>query len=135
MHSAGARTTKEITMKKWFLLCLPVALVAAGAAYAAHARLTKSAPEDGSVNDMPPPAFVLEFSESVTLHDVYIKKDNDKTKPLHDVPHGDAKAVTIPAPALAAGHYVLEWSAFTHENTVLSGRIRFEVSAASAAAH
>jgi len=47
--------------------------------------------------------------------------------------HNDLKTITIPAPSLTAGHYVLEWSVFTHDSIALSGRIRFTVSAQSSA--
>jgi len=121
-------------MKKLLLVFLSIALFSGGAAYAAHAKLVKSTPEDGSVSDTPPSAFVLEFTEAVTLHEVYIKRDNDKVKPLRNVQHNDVKTITIPAPSLTTGHYVLEWSVFTHDSIVLSGRIRFTVSGESVAA-
>jgi methionine-rich copper-binding protein CopC len=120
-------------MKKLLLVFLSIALFAGGSAYAARTKLVKSTPEDGSVSNAPPTAFVLEFSEAVTLHQVYIKKDNDKEKPLHNPQHNDLKTLTISAPPLTAGHYVLEWSVFTHDSIVLNGRIRFTVSGESVA--
>lgn len=65
---------------------------------------------------------------------VYIKKDNDKEISLSNLPPNTAKTTTIPAPSLTAGHYVLEWSVFTPESTVLRGKIRFIVSAEGVAA-
>jgi methionine-rich copper-binding protein CopC len=121
-------------MKKLLLAFLSIAIFLSTFAYAATARLIKSTPADGSVSDIPPSAFVLEFTEAVTLHDAYIKKDNDKQQLLHHLPYKDAKSLTIPAPSLTAGHYVLEWSVFTHESVALSGRIRFTVSAAGVVA-
>jgi len=121
-------------MKKLMFVALSIALFSSGSAYAAHAKLVKSTPEDGGVSNTPPTAFVLEFSEAVTLHQVYIKKDNDREKPLHSPQHNDVKTLTISAPPLTAGHYVLEWSVFTHDSILLNGRIRFTVSADSIAA-
>jgi methionine-rich copper-binding protein CopC len=121
-------------MKKLLLGYLSIALLSSGSAYAAHAMLMKSTPEDGSVSNTPPSAFVIEFSEAVTLHQAYIKKDNDKETPLHNLPHRDVKTITIPAPSLAAGHYVLDWSVFTHDSVVLHGSIRFTVSGEPVAA-
>jgi methionine-rich copper-binding protein CopC len=121
-------------MKKPLLVFLWIALFSGSAAYAAHVELVKSAPEDGGVSDTPPSAFVLEFSEAVALHEVYIKKDNDKQKPLRNLQHNSVKTITIPAPSLTAGHYVLEWSVFTNDSIALSGRIRFTVSGESVAA-
>jgi methionine-rich copper-binding protein CopC len=123
---------------KTLLAFLSIALVSSISAYAAHtihAQLVKSTPADGSVSDSPPSAFVFEFSEAVRFHQAFIKKDDDKERPLNNLPSKDAATLTIPAPSLTAGHYhVLEWSAFTHESRALSGRIRFTVSAGPAAA-
>jgi len=121
-------------MKKLLLACLWIALFSGSSAYAAHAKLVKSTPADGGVAAAPPSAFVLEFTEAVTLHQVFIKKDNDKETALRNLPHNDVTTITIPAPSLTAGHYVLEWSVFTHESIALSGRIRFTVSGESVAA-
>jgi methionine-rich copper-binding protein CopC len=124
-------------MKKLLLALLPITLLSITSGYAAHfanAQLVQSTPAEGSVSHAAPGAFVLEFSEAVTLHEAYIKKDNDKPQALHNVPQNNAKTITIPAPSLTAGQYVLEWSAFTHESRVISGGIRFTVSADSVAA-
>jgi methionine-rich copper-binding protein CopC len=102
------------------------------AAQAAHAQLVKSMPADGSVSDTPPSAFVFEFSEAVRFHEVYIKKDDGKSQAIGKLPSSDAMTLTIPAPSLTAGHYVLEWAVFTHQSIVLRGRIQFTVSAGSA---
>jgi methionine-rich copper-binding protein CopC len=122
---------------KTLLAFLSMALFSSISAYAAHsvhAQLVKSTPADGSISDTPPLAFVFEFSEAVRFHQAFIKKDDDKEKPLDNLPSKDAATLTIPAPSLTAGHYVLEWSVFTHESRALSGRIRFTVSAGRAAA-
>jgi methionine-rich copper-binding protein CopC len=99
------------------------------AAHSAGAQLIKSTPEEDSVNDPPPSAFTFEFSEAVQLHQLFIKKDDDKQKPIDRLPSQYATTLTIPAPSLTPGHYVLEWSVFTRDSTVRSGRIRFTVSA------
>ena len=101
-------------------------------AQAAHAQLVKSTPADGSVSDTPPSAFVFEFSEAVRFHEIYIKKDDGKSQAIGKRPVIDAASITIPAPSLTAGHYVLEWAVFTHESVMLRGSIRFTVSGGSA---
>jgi methionine-rich copper-binding protein CopC len=121
-------------MKKLLLVFLSIALFLGSSAYAADAKLVKSTPADGGVSDTPPSAFVLEFSQAVELHQVFIKKDGSKTKPLGNLPSKRAATVTIPAPPLTAGHYVLEWSVFADRSRVLSGRIRFTVAGESVAA-
>jgi methionine-rich copper-binding protein CopC len=121
-------------MKKLFLALVSITLLSSASAYAAKAQLVKSTPGEGSVNAAPPSAFVLEFTEAVKLHEASIKKDNDKKMPLGNLPPNTAKTTTIPAPSLTAGHYVLEWSVFTPESTVLRGSVRFTVSAEGVAA-
>jgi methionine-rich copper-binding protein CopC len=121
-------------MKNLLLVFLSIALFLGSSAYAADAKLVKSTPADGGVSDTPPSAFVLEFSQAVELHQVFIKKDGSKTKPLGNLPSKRAATVTIPAPPLTAGHYVLEWSVFADRSRVLSGRIRFTVAGESVAA-
>ena len=98
-----------------------------------YAQLVKSTPADGSVSDTPPSAFVFEFSEAVRFYELNIKKGDGKSTPIGKLPDNDAKTMTIPAPSLTAGHYVLEWAVFTHDSRVLRGSIRFAVSAGSAA--
>ena len=121
-------------MKNLLLMLLSIALFSGGSAYAADAKLVKSTPADGGVSNTPPSAFVLEFSQAVQLHQIFIKKDDGKSKPLGNLPSKEAATVTIPAPPLMAGHYVLEWSVFADRSRVLSGRIRFTVSGESVAA-
>jgi len=121
-------------MKKLLFVVLSIALFSGSSAYAARAKLVKSTPEDGSVSDTPPSALVLEFTEPVALHEVYIKRDNDRQRQLPNLQHNVVKTITIPTPSLRAGHYVLQWSVFTDDSVVLSGRIRFTVSGESVAA-
>ena len=119
-----------------FIALFAITLVSSTVAYAAHsvhAQLVQSTPADGSDSDTPPSAFVFVFSEAVRFHQAFIKKDDDKEKPLNNLPSKDAATLTIAAPSLTAGHYVLEWSVFAHESRALSGRIRFTVSAGPAA--
>jgi methionine-rich copper-binding protein CopC len=120
-------------MKKRLFLFLSITLLSGMAAHATHAMLAKSSPEDGSVSTAPS-AFILEFNEAVTLHEVHIKKDSGKQVPLHNLPRTRLNTITIPAPSLTGGHYVLEWSVFTGDSHVVSGRIRFAVSEESSAA-
>ena len=117
---------------KTLLAFLSIALFSSTSAFAGDAKFVKSTPADGSVSDTPPSAFVFEFSEAVRLHEAFIKKDGDKEKPLGNLPSNDAATLTVPAPSLTAGHYVLQWIVFTHQSKALSGRIRFTVGSATA---
>ncbi len=121
-------------MKKPLLVFLSIVFFLGSSAYAADAKFVKSTPPDGSVSETPPSAFVLEFSQAVQLHQIFIKKVDGKSKPLGNLPSKEAATVTIPAPPLTAGHYVLEWSVFADRSRVLSGRIRFTVSGESVGA-
>jgi methionine-rich copper-binding protein CopC len=122
-------------MRKLIAL-IAITLFSSTVAYADHsayAQLVKSTPADGSVSDTLPSPFVFEFSEPVRFHELYLKKDDGKSQPIGKPSDSDMKTLTIPAPSLTAGHYVLEWSVFTHASRVLRGRIRFSVSAGPAA--
>jgi methionine-rich copper-binding protein CopC len=121
-------------MKKLLLMFLSIALFAGSSAFAGPTKLVKSTPEEGSVSDSPPAVFVLEFTDAVLLHAVYLKKDNDKEKSLHFETHSETRIITIPAPPLPAGHYSLEWQVFASNSSVLRGRVRFTVSGATVTA-
>jgi methionine-rich copper-binding protein CopC len=114
---------------KSLLALLAMTLFCSLSAYAGAAKLVKSTPADGSDSGAPITAVVLEFSQTVQLHEVFIKKDGEKSTQLGNVPHNEARTITIPAPSLTPGHYVLDWDAFTHDSRVLRGRIHFTVSA------
>ena len=115
-------------MKK-LLGFLSIAIFTSIAAQAADLRILKSTPADGSVTDTPPSAFVLEFSERVQLHNLYLKRDDEKRgKSVSNLPQADATAFTIPAPSLTSGGYVLEWQVFTRDSRALRGSVRFTVS-------
>lgn len=92
--------------------------------------LLKSTPADGSIAEKPPSTFVLEFSEKVTLRELYLKRDDEKRwRPVGNLPYKEATAFTIAAPSLAAGGYILEWRVFVGDTKALTGRVRFTVSA------
>ena len=96
----------------------------------AGAMLLKLTPADGSVTDKPPSTFVLQFSEAVQLHQLLIKKDDEKHwSPVHNVPQNEATSFTVPAPMLTAGGYTLQWTAFGRGSSSLTGQVRFTVSA------
>lgn len=101
--------------------------------YAGNTRLLQSNPANDSVSTTPPSAFVFEFSEPVRLNELSLGKEGEKSKSLSNLPDKDAKEITVPAPVLTSGRYVLMWKVFTHESRALSGRIRFTISAQPAA--
>ena len=124
-------------MKKLLPVLFSITLFSGLSAYAGQpgkVQLLKSTPASDSVSTSAPSAFILEFSEGVRMHEVFIKKDDGKSSPIGNLPTRDAKTITIPAPALTAGHYVLDWAVFTQESRVLRGRVPFTVSAGNVAA-
>ena len=105
-----------------------VAIFVCTCGQAAPMQLLKSTPADGTVTDKSPSAFVLEFSERVKLHDLYVRRDGEKrATPVSNLPYAEAAAFTIAAPSLTSGGYVLEWRVFTHDFKALTGRVRFTV--------
>jgi methionine-rich copper-binding protein CopC len=121
-------------MKKLLLALLAIALCSTTSAYAADTQLAESTPANGSTLNSPPAAFVFNFSKPVRFHDLDIKKDDGKSTRIGNLPTAHAATLTVPAPSLSPGHYVLEWQVFTDEDTALRGRVRFTVSADGVAA-
>jgi copper resistance protein C len=115
-------------MKK-LVTFLSLAIVWSVCAQAAT-TLVSSTPTNGSVTDRPPSTFVLEFSHPVQLHQLLLKRDDEKHwKTVPNVPYKEAAAFTIPAPALSPGGYTLEWTVFGQGSSALTGSVRFTVSA------
>jgi len=113
-------------MKK-LLGSLAVTILSTTLTQAANPHLLKSTPADGGVTATPP-SFVLEYSQPVHLHDLTLKRDDEKRPtPISNLPSKEATAFTIPAPSLMAGGYVLEWTVFT-QSAAFTGHVRFTVS-------
>lgn len=92
-------------------------------------ELLESTPANGSVTDKAPTAFVLAFSEKVKLHELYLKRDDEKRwTSVSNLPYREATSFTVPAPSLTKGGYTLEWTVFTENSKALTGRVRFTVS-------
>lgn len=113
---------------------LALALFSTTSAYAGGTQLVESTPANDSTLSSPPAAFVFNFSRPVVFHDLDIKKDDGKSAPIGNLPTAHAANLTVTAPALSPGHYVLEWRVFTDESTALRGRVRFTVTAEGVAA-
>ena len=111
-----------------------LALFSATSAYAGDTQLVESTPANDSTLSSPPAAFVFNFSKPVRFHDLDIKKDDGKSTPVGNLPTAHAASLTVTAPSLSPGHYVLDWRVFTDESTALRGRLRFTVSAEGVAA-
>jgi methionine-rich copper-binding protein CopC len=113
---------------------LALALFSTTSAYAGDTHLVESTPANDSTVTSPPAAFVFNFSKPVRFHDLEIKKDDGKSTPVGNLPTAHAASLTVTAPSLSPGHYVVDWRVFTDESTALRGRLRFTVSAEGVAA-
>ena len=113
---------------------LALALFSTASAYAGDTQLVESTPANDSTVSSAPAAFVFNFSKPVRFHNLEIKKDDGKSTPVGNLPTAHAASLTVTAPSLSPGHYVLDWRVFTDESTALRGRLRFTVSAEGVAA-
>src|ERR1700738_5589657 len=111
------------------------ALMACSALALAHTHLVKADPADGSTVTVAPPKFVLTFAEPARLTALSLQKDAEPAKKIGPLPTAPAAEISIPAPQLAAGKYVLSWRAVTDDGHVMPGKLTFTVGSSGATAH
>jgi methionine-rich copper-binding protein CopC len=100
----------------------------------AHTHLAKSVPANGSVVTTAPEKITLQFEHEVRLTELTIQQGEAKAERLLvPLPHEPVKEVTAAPPKLAAGAYVVNWRAVGADGHVMSGKVRFTVSADGAA--
>ena len=100
----------------------------------AHTHLVRSDPQNGSTLNVAPTKFVLTFAEPVKLTALTLQKDADPSQKLGPLPPAAAAEVSVPAPKLVAGKYVLSWRAISSDGHVMPGKVTFTVGAAPNAA-
>jgi methionine-rich copper-binding protein CopC len=110
------------------------ALMACSALAFAHTHLVKAVPADGSTVMVSPPKFVLTFAEPAKLTALSLQKDTEPAKKIGPLPTAPAAEISIPAPQLAAGKYVLSWRAVSDDGHVMPGKVTFTVGPSGAAA-
>jgi methionine-rich copper-binding protein CopC len=93
----------------------------------AHAHLVKAVPADGSTVKSSPPKFVLTFNEPAKLTVVSLQKDAEPATKIGPLPTTASAEISIPAPQLAAGKYVLSWRAVGDDGHVMPGKVSFTV--------
>jgi copper transport protein len=113
-------------MKIARILCAS-ALMACSALAFAHTHLVKAVPADGSTVMVSPPNFVLTFAEPARLTALSLQKDAEPAKKIGPLPAAPAAEISIPAPRLAAGKYVLSWRAVSDDGHVMPGKVAFTV--------
>ena len=104
-----------------------LALMSCGAQTWAHTHLVKSVPENGSTVAVAPSQFVLTFAEPARLTVLTLQKDVEAAKKIGPLPTTAAAVISIPAPHLAAGKYVLSWRAVGDDGHVMPGKLSFTV--------
>jgi len=102
-------------------------LMSCGALAFAHARLVKADPADGSTVKVAPAKFVLTFSEPAKLTTLTLQKDAEPAKKIGPLPTDASAEISIPAPKLAPGNYVLSWRVVGDDGHVLPGKLSFTV--------
>jgi methionine-rich copper-binding protein CopC len=115
---------KEITMKKskW-LVAAALALTAAAAQ--AHTHLKNSVPAEGSVVNTAPANIVLKFSEAARVTALTLQKDGAAEQKLGPLPSDPSAEISVPAPKLEPGKYVVSYRVMGKDNHVMSGKVQF----------
>ncbi len=93
----------------------------------AHTHLVKSIPVNGSTLAVSPSRFVLTFAEPAKLTTLSLQKDAEPAQKMGPLPTSPATEVSIPAPQLAPGRYVLAWRAVGDDGHVMPGKLSFTV--------
>jgi methionine-rich copper-binding protein CopC len=93
----------------------------------AHVHLVNSDPTQGSTVAAAPQKFVLKFAEPAKLTALSLQKDAEPAKKMGPLPASSAAEISIPAPRMAAGKYVLAWRAVSNDGHVMPGRVTFTV--------
>jgi methionine-rich copper-binding protein CopC len=112
---------------KFARLAYALVLLGCSAVTLAHSHLVKAVPADGSTVKASPPNFVLSFAEPVKLTALSLQKNGDAAKKIAPLPAEPSKEISVPAPQLAAGKYVLSWRAVGDDGHVMPGKVTFTV--------
>lgn len=100
----------------------------------AHTHLVKAVPADGSTLTAAPAAFILTFAEPVKMTALSLQKGAEPAQKIGPLPTAPAAEISVPAPKLTAGKYVLSWRAVGDDGHVMPGKLSFTLAAAAAAA-
>lgn len=114
-------------------IAFAVTLMSWGALALAHTHLVKAVPADGSTVKVSPPQFILTFAEPARLTALSLQKDAEPARKIGPLPGIASAQISIPAPQLAAGRYVLSWRAVGDDGHVMPGQVHFTVGASGAA--
>jgi copper transport protein len=93
----------------------------------AHTHLKKAVPAQGSELSASPPNFVLTFGEPAKLTALWLQKGTEPKQKVGPLPAASAAQITIPAPQLTTGTYVLSWRVVADDGHVMPGKLTFTV--------
>jgi len=102
-------------------------LVGCSALAFAHAKLVKSDPAEGSTLKAAPTKFVLTFGEPAKLTTLTLQKNAEPAKKIGPLPTSASAEISVPAPKLEPGKYVLAWRVMGDDGHVLPGKLTFTV--------
>ena len=111
-------------MKTARMACVMVLLGCSALAFA-HAKLVKSDPGEGTTVKATPTKFVLTFGEPAKLTTLTLQKDAEPAKKIGPLPTDASAEISVPAPKLQPGKYVLAWRAVGGDGHGPACRSRF----------
>lgn len=120
-------THRTISTFRQILLSLVVLCFASNAL--AHAGLEKSIPAANAMVDAAPPELVLEFDKPIMLMKLTLTDKMKGTAINLDFKASSAlvEMHKFPLPKLAAGHYIVNWTAMGKDGHNMSGEFAFMV--------
>jgi len=118
-------------MKTARIVCAMVLLGCSALAFA-HAKLVKSDPAEGTTVKAALTKFVLTFGEPAKLTTLTLQKDAEPAKKIGPLPADASAEISVPAPKLQPGKYVLAWRAVGGDGHVMPGKVTFTVGATPA---
>jgi methionine-rich copper-binding protein CopC len=118
---------------KFARIACALVLIGCSAFTFAHARLVKADPADGSTVTVAPTKFMLTFGEPAKLTVLSLQKDAEPAKKIGPLPTNASAEISVPAPKLAPGKYVLSWRAVGDDGHVMPGKLSFTVGPSPAA--
>ena len=118
-------------MKNSFVALTTAALLACSALAESHTHLEGAQPAEGSVVATAPANIVLKFSEAARVTALTVQKDGEAEQKLAPLPTAASEQVSVPAPKLAPGKYVVNWRVVSADNHVMSGKLHFTIDPAA----
>jgi methionine-rich copper-binding protein CopC len=93
----------------------------------AHTHLKEALPAEGSTVKAAPESITLTFSEPARLTALTIQKEGGEEQKVTPLPTMAAAKISLPAPKLAPGKYIVNWHVVSEDNHIMSGKLHFTV--------